>query len=73
MNLKKEKTFSGAAVIFQHDVLHEGEEIFYGWKYIFRTSVMFERVADLSQLVVIDPKFEKMRCFFFIELNDFSF
>lgn len=56
----------GSAVIFQHDVLHEGEEIRVPgvYKYIARTSVMFERVADLSSAFCFDPRFLKMKDIF---------
>lgn len=57
------RPLQGCAVIFQHDVLHEGEEIFTPgtYKYIARTSVMFERVTNLSASLCIDPNFLKMR------------
>jgi hypothetical protein len=56
----------GSVVIFQHDVLHEGEQIHKEgvYKYIARTSVMFERVADLSSALCFDPKFLKMKDIF---------
>jgi hypothetical protein len=38
----------GAALIFNHDTLHEGEKVSEGKKYILRTSIMFRRVEDLS-------------------------
>jgi hypothetical protein len=38
----------GAALIFNHDTLHEGEKVENGNKYILRTSIMFRRVQNLS-------------------------
>src|SRR3990167_3525199 len=60
----------GSAVIFTHDVLHEGAPTNFGsddpnsCKILFRTSVMFERVSDLSAAVIVDPRLDKMRSIF---------
>eukprot|EP01125_Pyxidicula_operculata_P007220 TRINITY_DN2454_c0_g1_i2.p1 TRINITY_DN2454_c0_g1~~TRINITY_DN2454_c0_g1_i2.p1 ORF type:complete len:975 (-),score=208.94 TRINITY_DN2454_c0_g1_i2:42-2966(-) len=35
---------TGMAVIFNHDLNHEGGEVTQGWKYILRTDVMFRRI-----------------------------
>ena len=35
---------AGTALIFNHDTLHEGEQVTWHTKYIIRTEVMFKRV-----------------------------
>jgi len=50
-NLKSTGTFypfTGTALIFNHDTLHEGSEVLTGTKYIMRTGIMFRRVENLS-------------------------
>ena len=38
----------GLALVFNHDVLHEGAEVVSGFKHILRTEVMFKRVAGAA-------------------------
>jgi hypothetical protein len=38
----------GLGLIFNHDVVHEGEQVTFGVKYILRTDIMFERVENLK-------------------------
>jgi len=50
-NLKPTETFypfTGTALIFNHDTLHEGSVVVSGTKYILRTGIMFRRVENLS-------------------------
>ncbi|KAL9642562.1 hypothetical protein ABK040_011128 [Willaertia magna] len=54
--LQQYRPTQGDAVLFNHDCLHEGETVTEGIKYIFRTSVMFSKLADLSDN---ERKFEK--------------
>lgn len=56
----------GSAAVFQHDVLHEGEELHGNtkYKYVARTSLMFQRVSNLAPAIVSDPSFDKMRSIF---------
>lgn len=35
---------SGTALVFRHDLMHEGEEVSDGVKYVLRTDVMYQRV-----------------------------
>ncbi len=52
----------GTAVVFQHDVLHAGEQITQAAsrKYIARSSLMFTRVSNFAAPSV-DPRFMRMR------------
>eukprot|EP01121_Diplochlamys_sp_Union-15-3_P018753 TRINITY_DN6898_c0_g1_i2.p1 TRINITY_DN6898_c0_g1~~TRINITY_DN6898_c0_g1_i2.p1 ORF type:complete len:690 (+),score=101.02 TRINITY_DN6898_c0_g1_i2:147-2072(+) len=42
------KPNAGSALVFNHDVLHEGEEVKAGRKYVVRTSIMFKKVENLA-------------------------
>ncbi|XP_067655202.1 uncharacterized protein [Haliotis asinina] len=46
----------GSALIFQHDILHEGSEVLEGMKYSVRTDVMYsaDRITDASDDVPVD-------------------
>jgi len=41
---------AGTAIIFNHDVLHEGSVLLSGIKYIMRTEIMFRRISFSSEL-----------------------
>ncbi len=40
----------GSAVCFPHDVLHEGEAVLRGRKWVLRTDIMFQRIEQLIVL-----------------------
>lgn len=54
---------TGSCVIFNHDLLHDGEAITQGTKYIIRTEVMFEKQSDsaavLANYRLLDEQFLK--------------
>eukprot|EP01080_Neovahlkampfia_damariscottae_P003844 gene3844-7004_t len=45
--LKIEKSI-GKAILFNHDILHEGEKVTKGKKYILRTEIMFQRTNEFQ-------------------------
>lgn len=47
---------TGKALIFQHDILHEGNRLVSGTKYAFRMDVMYSRVYDDEQGEEVLPK-----------------
>ena len=47
---------TGKALIFQHDILHEGNRLLSGTKYAFRMDVMYSRVYDDEQGEEVLPK-----------------
>merc|ERR1712170_143393 len=47
---------TGKALIFQHDILHEGSELLKGQKYAFRTDVMYAQVQKGSKGKEFIPK-----------------
>merc|ERR1712170_135607 len=54
---------TGKALIFQHDILHEGSKLLKGQKYAFRTDVMYAQVQKGSKGKEFIPKLmQKNRC-----------
>lgn len=51
--LLKIKPEPGMAIVFNHELLHEGGQIHSGLKYIMRTDLMFEKASSNK---VLDPK-----------------
>ena len=57
----------GTALVFNHDTLHEGEKVKKGTKFIFRTSMMFRKVEDLtpvSRPFESDPVWQQAKAIF---------
>jgi len=52
----KIKPVAGMAIVFNHRILHEGERVTSGQKYIMRSDLMFERVGEPLKF---DPKEEQ--------------
>ena len=46
---------AGMALIFDHDLLHEGATLEAGHKYCIRTDVMYTRRADGPQRALVTP------------------
>ena len=44
------KPLQGAALVFRHELLHEGAEVLSGLKYIIRTEIVFKRVDSSIKL-----------------------
>jgi len=55
---------TGSALLFNHDVMHKGEVVSKGTKYILRTDIMFKREAGstlgVPQSLLMNPDFLRM-------------
>ncbi|EAL64588.1 hypothetical protein DDB_G0285501 [Dictyostelium discoideum AX4] len=52
---------TGNLVVFPQDLFHEGSPVLDGIKYIMRTDVMFEKIADINTDQPVDPEAEAER------------
>lgn len=46
------KPKTGSCLLFNHDILHEGEQVLQGNKYIIRVELMFERISTTHSMYV---------------------
>lgn len=58
------KPKKGSALIFSGDLLHEGEVITNGVKYLIRTELIFEKASITKDIKEFDEKFIKMEEFY---------
>lgn len=54
---------AGSAIVFNHRIMHEGERLTEGTKWIFRTEVMFKQTAQQPPLRLTDADFEGQRLY----------
>lgn len=63
------KPVTGTCIVFPHDLLHEGEVLVSGTKYIIRTEIMFERITNTGSVlksIAVDPAFIKSNQYYMV-------